>query len=148
MKPKLRTEREDELSTRVALLEATATAVPDTPTPRPTLSDEVEATSDTIALTRESAASPPAMLEAGEEAEDPTNQLQIQWPSPTHLITPPLKADFGPVEGELTHEEDNVIELTLCTDNTPQDFVVSAIIGNPFSAEKGSWDFGLIFRQG
>ena len=137
-------EREDELSTRVALLEATATAVPDTPTPRPTLTDEVEATSDTVALTRESAIAT-RDAQAGEEEEEeepPSDSVTI----PNPFDNPTLKADFGPEAGELTHEDDNIIELVY-TDNAPQDFIVSASIGNPFSAEKGSWDFGLIFRQ-
>lgn len=138
-------EREDELSTRVALLEATATPLPNTPTPSPTLTEEVVATSDTVALTRESAAATREAAAAGGADAEPTSESGgVAIPNP--FDNPTLKADFGPEEGELIHEEDNVIEL-IYTDNTPQNFVISADVGNPFSADKGGWDFGLIFRQ-
>ncbi len=134
-------EREDKIATRTALADATETAVPNTNTPRPTLTDEVVATSDIVALTRESVI---ATREA--QAEEAPTAASTTVAIPNLFDNPILKADFGPEAGELEHETDDLIELTY-TDNAPQNFIVAADIGNPFSAEKGAWDFGLVFRQ-
>ncbi len=96
-------------------------------------SDSVEQTRESIIATRDAAA----------EADGSTRD-NVALPNP--FENPTLRADFGPESGELEHEDDDIIEL-IYADNSPQNFVVSADIGNPYSADKGGWDFGIIFRQ-
>ncbi|MEZ4641319.1 MAG: serine/threonine-protein kinase [Chloroflexota bacterium] len=53
---------------------------------------------------------------------------------------------YGPVTGELPHELDNLIESAYAGLNT-RDFIVQAIVGNPFTTQVGRWDVGITFRQ-
>lgn len=56
---------------------------------------------------------------------------------------PPL---YGPTNGELRHELDDLIESAYA-DVSIQDFMVQAVVGTPFTSKQGRWDIGITFRQ-
>lgn len=153
------------LATRDAL--ATAAAVQPTATPLPATdtavppenTEEQTDPDDPVALTRESviATRDAAAAENGGDSVEQTRESVIATRDaaanentvaslPNPFNNPTLSADFGPTAGDLEHEDDETIEL-IYADNAPQNFIVAADIGNPYSSEKGGWDFGIIFRQ-
>jgi hypothetical protein len=67
-------------------------------------------------------------------------------PPPLIPISQDIIPLYGPIDGELPHEEDNVIETTYAN-TTPQNFVMQIVVDNPYDQTVGDWDFGLIFRQ-
>lgn len=57
-----------------------------------------------------------------------------------------LRPIFGPVQGALIHDDDNLIE-SYFADINPADFILQAEINNPYAPTTGGWDWGLTFRQ-
>lgn len=58
----------------------------------------------------------------------------------------PLTAVYGPESGELEHVDDSFIK-TSYADVETANFIAQAVFTNPYSAETGSWDVGLAFRE-
>lgn len=150
----------DALATAAAV-EITATPLPATDTAVPLENTEEQTDpDDPVALTRESVIATRDAAAAAENGGDSVEQTResviatrdaaanentvASLPNPFN--NPTLSADFGPAAGHLEHEDDDTIEL-IYADNAPQNFIVAADIGNPYSSEKGGWDFGIIFRQ-
>lgn len=95
----------------------------------------------------------------GEPSSDiPTSLESPETPAPTSTPTPtPIpptatrRADvglliFGPRSGNLVHEEDGNVKAKRANVDI-RDFVVEAILYNPYSLTKGGWDFGFLFRD-
>ena len=53
---------------------------------------------------------------------------------------------YGPEAGSLTHEEDNLIEVSKSLVNV-RDFIAEVTFFNPYSAATGSFDIGFLFRH-
>ncbi len=53
---------------------------------------------------------------------------------------------FGPAEGCLKHEEDDLVEVWTA-DVSLRDFIAEAVFHNPYSTAAGSWDYGFLFRD-
>jgi hypothetical protein len=58
----------------------------------------------------------------------------------------PLEPDFGPDEGELEHELDDLIKLDESGVEL-RNLIASATFGNPFAAAENDFDFGFAFRD-
>lgn len=114
--------------------EAVATAVP-SPTDVPAV-----ATPDVVATRQSAEATREAIANATGTAEAIANP-------PTPRPTSDLAAIYGPFSGSMVHDDDEFIE-TAYADPTPADFVMRVEMVNPYGPATGSWDFGLIFRQG
>ena len=70
-------------------------------------------------------------------------------PTPTRrpVPTPGLRGNaFGPISGELHHDEDGFIEDEYAR-VTLSDLSVEATFMNPYSASSGSWDYGFFLRD-
>lgn len=117
----------------------------------------VQQTSDAVkrpTLTAQAAASATAQAQASlvptEASAAPTSG------SPTEQSWEALAASiginaartlvFGPSNGYLKHEVDNLVEDTSASVSL-RDFVASVIMVNPYDASKNAWDYGLTFRH-
>ncbi|MCL4869018.1 MAG: protein kinase [Anaerolineae bacterium] len=84
---------------------------------------------------------PDAVIAEGTPAAAAT--LAPTRPASTAITLPPI---FGPVSGELVHDDDDFIE-SYPVDTNSRDFILQADFGVPFTALVGTWDIGFIFRQ-
>lgn len=53
---------------------------------------------------------------------------------------------FYDTDGKLKHEDDGYVE-TYCTGHLTKNFVLTAKIQNPYSANEHDWDYGFLFRD-
>ena len=71
--------------------------------------------------------------------------------TPTHRprATPSAATEygFGPVDGELRHDESDGLIKTEYADVSMSDLIASATFINPYSVQTGSWDYGFIIRN-
>jgi serine/threonine protein kinase len=105
--------------------------------------DSADATRESLVATRNAAAEEEESG-GGSDAEATRDALAAE--RETVVVEFPVPAVFGPVDGELLHEADSTIEMDYTGVNL-SNFIARANVLNPYSTNKGSWDFGLVFRQ-
>ncbi len=76
-------------------------------------------------------------LKAGARVEDPTAPRAPQTDSP---------GPFGPVDGDLAHDDDEFIE-EYRAGISRSDFIATATFNNPYPAVLSGWDYGFLFRD-
>ena len=126
-----------EALTRESAIAARETAVAEantTETPASTV-DDAEATRESLVATRNALANESATA-------TPVTNIEISPPRIPGRIT----TLYGPENGEIVHDDDEFLESGNLDLNVA-DFVASATVGNPYNANDGTWDFGIIFRQ-
>ena len=81
----------------------------------------------------------------------PTLQSGTARPVATPTMTPRPDAgepnSFGPISGELWHDQSDGFIKTEYANVLMADMVIEATFINPYSSSYNSWDYGLIFRQ-
>ena len=138
------------------VLVADATAVP--------LESTVGATEPAVATATPAGPTPTADLAATRESAEATRSALTATPtagSVTDLAAtrdsafatraagggaPGIPPVFGPLDGQMEHQDNGVIENVYSGVNL-QNLIVEATLANPYATTTGSWDFGLIFRQ-
>ncbi|MCC6791413.1 MAG: hypothetical protein IT336_07010 [Thermomicrobiales bacterium] len=102
--------------------------------------------------------------EPTEEVETPEPTEEVETPEPTEEVETPVSDDpeeifesyldetssleivFGPEEGGLEHQADQLTYLPAELDI--ENFILHVEFINPYDAEDGGWDIGVIFRLG
>ena len=108
--------------------------------------DPAEATRESLIATRNAAAEEGSAEDLGGDSDVEATREALIAEREAAAAEFPVPAVFGPMVGELLHEADSTIEMAYTGVNL-SNFIARANVLNPYATSKGSWDFGLVFRQ-
>ncbi len=82
-----------------------------------------------------------------EPTEPPATEAPVFVPTPASPFPDiPVEFVFGPQDGNLPHEADDLVEIEYASVSL-RDFIVTATFQNPYSSSTGSWNYGFLFRD-